>query len=153
MRYFYADIRTQVICSAELKIIDSVAHWPGSAHDSNIFENSVLQIKLLNGGMRNGVLVSDQRYRLQSYLGAIENEAEWLYNEAQIRTRNVFLEYGKFPILYFSIRCNMELTQMIIAVGAVLHNIAIDEKEENFENGQEFDEEEDKICLETDVRI
>ncbi|KAG5885132.1 hypothetical protein JTB14_031988 [Gonioctena quinquepunctata] len=81
--------RTEKSCwQCKDKIIDLVVRWRGSAHKSKIFENPALKMKLLNGEMRNGVLVGDQGYRLQSFLltflGETDNEAERLYNEAQI---------------------------------------------------------------------
>lgn len=54
-----------------------------------------------------------------------------LYNESQIRTRNVVeRSYGvwkrRFPILSLGIRLDIERVEAIIVATAVLHNIAID---------------------------
>lgn len=135
----YFSLNCQIVCSAKLKIIDLVCRWPGSANDSHIFENSAVKMQLQNGEMGNGVLVADRGYAVRPYiltpLDDPVGEAENLYNEAQIRTRNVIERlFGvwkrRFPILSCGIRCKMELTQMIVVACAVLHNIAVDQNED-----------------------
>lgn len=148
----YFSLNCQVVGSADLKIIDLVSRWPGSTHDSHIFENSSVKMKLANGEMGNGVLLGDQGYSLKKYLltplGDPQNEVERMYNEAQIRTRNTIERlFGiwkrRFPILSNGIRCNINMAQMIIVACAVLHNIAIDQKEENFEENEYFHEDQE----------
>lgn len=148
----FFSLNCQVVCNAQLKIIDLVSRWPGSANDSHIFENSAVKMRLQNREMGNGVLVADRGYAVKTYiltpLDNPRNEVETLYNEAQIRTRNVIERlFGiwkrRFPILSFGIRCKLELAQRIISACAVLHNIAIEhnealfEIEDNFEDFQE----------------
>lgn len=57
------------------------------------------------------------------------DEGQNIYNEAQIRTRNVVeRSYGvwkkRFPILAVGINMNLEFVESIIVATAVLHNIA-----------------------------
>lgn len=143
----YFSLNCQVVCNAKLKIMDLVCRWPGSASDSHIFENSAIKMRLENGEMGNGVLLGDRGYALRPYLltpiAEPQNEVENLYNEAQIRTRNVIERlFGtwkrRFPVLSAGIRCKLEFAQMIIVACAVLHNIAVDQNEENFDNDIEF---------------
>lgn len=145
----YFSINTQVVCSAKLKIIDLVCRWPGSTHDNHIFENSALKIRMQNGEMGNGVLLADRGYALRAYvITPLENpqtEAENVFNEAQIRTRNVIERvFGvwkrRFPILSLGIRCKIPFNQMIIVACAVLQNIAVDHNEENFEDENDGEE-------------
>lgn len=42
----YFSINVQAVCDAELKLLNVVARWPGSAHDATIFNNSVLRGKI-----------------------------------------------------------------------------------------------------------
>jgi hypothetical protein len=39
-------INTQVTCNADLKFMDIVARWPGSVHDSTIFNDSRMRMRL-----------------------------------------------------------------------------------------------------------
>ncbi|XP_072400497.1 uncharacterized protein [Diabrotica undecimpunctata] len=59
-------------------------------------------------------------------------EAENLYNESLIRTRNVVeRQYGvwkrRFPILRNGMRLNLDVTMNLIVATALLHNIAIED--------------------------
>lgn len=142
----YFSLNCQVVCSAKLKIIDLVCRWPGSANDSHIFENSALKNRLRNGEMGNGVLVADRGYALRpNVLTPFDNpqtQVENVYNEAQIRTRNVIERlFGiwkrRFVVLSVGIRCKIQFAQMIIVACAILHNIAIDQMENQFEGEPE----------------
>lgn len=41
-------INVQVVCDADLKFMNVVARWPGSAHDATIFNHSNLRGTYLN---------------------------------------------------------------------------------------------------------
>ncbi|KAB0805305.1 hypothetical protein PPYR_02275 [Photinus pyralis] len=80
------------------------------------------------------LLVGDSGYTIQKYLMTklleTHTDAENLYNESIIRTRNtVERQYGvwkrRFPILKFGMRMKMENIMNIIAATAVLHNIVM----------------------------
>lgn len=43
-RKSYFSLNVQVVANANKEIIDIVARWPGSVHDSTIFQNSNLRI-------------------------------------------------------------------------------------------------------------
>lgn len=40
----YFSINVQAVCDSSLKFLDVVARWPGSTHDSHIFDMSVLKV-------------------------------------------------------------------------------------------------------------
>jgi hypothetical protein len=128
----------QTVSDANLKILDIVSRWPGSAHDSTIFNNSRICENFENGTISRGILLGDGGYPLKEYLLTpltnVNTRAENLYNEAQIRTRNpVERSYGvwkrRFPILSNGINLHMSRVQWIIVATAVLHNIAIENNE------------------------
>lgn len=107
----YFSINVQTICNANLEITDLVARWPGSCHDSTIFNNSVIKARFEDGCYGDAILVVG--YASTSYMmPPLENPhtpAEHLYNESQIRTRNpVERSYGvwkrRFPILVLGMR-------------------------------------------------
>lgn len=125
--------------STDLKILDIVARWPGSAHDQYVFNNSLLKRKFETGDFGNALLVGDSGYTNTKYLITpllnTTNPVEELYNESIIRTRNpVERQYGvwkrRFPVLSLKLRLKLETTMAVIVATAVLHNIAILERDE-----------------------
>lgn len=107
---------------------------PDGQHDQTIFNNSN-KIDFENG--RNGryFLIGDSGYALKPYLMTkltnTRNEAEDLYNESIIRTRNVVERlFGvwkkRFPILKFGMRIKFETIMTIIVATTVLQNIAVE---------------------------
>lgn len=130
----------QTICDANLKILDIVARWPGSAHDSTIFNNSFIKQKFENGEITNALLLADSGYPLTKYLitpfNNVSTAGENLFNEAQIRTRNPIermysIWKRRFPILSNGIALDISKVQWIIVATAVLHNIAIMNNEDD----------------------
>lgn len=76
-----------------MKITNIVARWPGASHDQTIFNNSNLKMQLERGDFGNFIIVGDSGYRNTRYLATpilnCESAVHQLYNESQIRTRNV----------------------------------------------------------------
>lgn len=96
-------------------------------------------MKFETGQMGNLLLLGDSGYPFRSYLlKPFENPqtpVENLYNESQIRTKNVIEKtFGiwkrRFPILSIGIRTKLPLTQNIIIAAAILHNIACMNRDE-----------------------
>lgn len=138
-RKSWFSLNVQTVSSADLKVINIVARWPGASHDQHIFNNSTLKMQLERGDFGNFIIIGDSGYRNTRYLATpflrCETPAEALYNESQIRTRNVVeRSYGvlkrRFPVLSLGIRVKISTVQLIIVACAVLHNIAVDAKEE-----------------------
>lgn len=89
----FFSLNVQVVADANLKIRNIVARWPGSSHDSYIFRNSLLYQSFENGLYGDSLILGDSAYALKPYLitplQEVRNEAEALFNESQIRTRNI----------------------------------------------------------------
>lgn len=128
-------LNVQTIASANLKIISIVARWPGASHDQMIFNNSVIKMRLERGDFGDSIILGDSGYRNTNYLATpflrCNTPEEQLFNESQIRTRNVVeRKYGvwkrRFPVLSMGMRVQLPLVQDIIVACAILHNIAID---------------------------
>ena len=65
-KQFYS-INVQAICDIDAFITNIVARWPGSTHDSRIFDNSKIADKLRDGAI-DGILVGDSGYACRAYL-------------------------------------------------------------------------------------
>ncbi|CAI6361194.1 unnamed protein product [Macrosiphum euphorbiae] len=129
----YFSLNVQALVNANLEFMDVVVRWPGSAHDSNIFANSRLKARMELPEFSDCIILGDSGYALSHYLltplARTTTNAERLYNESQIRSRNVVERtFGvwkrRFPVLFFGLRLKMETTMAVIQACAVLHNIA-----------------------------
>ncbi|XP_045500757.1 putative nuclease HARBI1 [Colias croceus] len=136
----YFSINTQCICSANLLFLDVVARWHGSVHDANIWDNCAQKRNFVQGVYNEKLLVGDSGYSQTRYMmtplpeNTPSTRGEKLYQESQIRTRNVIERtFGiwkrRFPILSKGINVKLRRVPGIIVATAVLHNIAILQKD------------------------
>ena len=143
----YMSINVQAVCNANYKITNVVARWPGSTHDSRIWENSRVAA-MMEAGEIDGIFVGDGGYRCTEYmmtpLRTPATPGERRYNKAQARTRNpIERTFGmlktKFPCLALGMRTNPARCGNAIIAAVVLYNIAISagELEPDEENPQE----------------
>lgn len=88
----YFSINVQATCDIGIIFLIIVARWPAAAHDFTIFRNSRLCARLEAGEFKDAVILGDGGYALKNYIITLLNdpvtEAERLFNESQIRTRN-----------------------------------------------------------------
>ena len=113
-----------------------VARWPGSTHDSFVFNNSHIGQKLESQphSMEDGLLLGDSGYPCKPYLMTPylnpTTAKQETYNKAHTGTR-VAIEQAfgwwkrRFPLLHSEVRMNPEKTCQLIGACAVLHNIAL----------------------------
>ncbi|XP_039287880.1 putative nuclease HARBI1 [Nilaparvata lugens] len=157
----YFSINVQAICNAQLVFTEITARWRGSVHDSIIFNKSKIHADLEAGLYRGSscYLLGDSGYPCRNFLLTPllhpANEAERRYNNAHIQTRNTIERaFGvwkrRFPCLSIGLRTKIQTTLMIITATAVLHNIAIQQKEQplmdNDEVMEEFDQTKSVCC-------
>ncbi|GBL85681.1 Putative nuclease HARBI1 [Araneus ventricosus] len=131
----YFALNVQTIVDSDLVIRNVVARWPGSTHDSTIFNNSAACLTLQSNSLfRNYHLLGDSGYGLEKYLltpfGNPRSPAEVRYNKSHVLTRNtVERKYGilkrRFPCLSIGLNCHIERVPAIIVACCVLHNLAI----------------------------
>lgn len=141
----------QTISSHNLRVLDIVCRWPGATHDQTIFNNSMVKANFEAGQYKNYLLVGDMGYANTTYLATpllnTTNEAERLYNESCIRTRNtVERKYGVLKRRFACLSRGMQFksidtTRYVVVACAVLHNIAIDSKDEEPPINAEFERE------------
>lgn len=82
----------QAISNSNLEFTDIVARWPGSSHDSTIFNTSFIRARFEQMRFGDAVLLGDGGYNrsyLMTPLPDPRTPAEQLYQESQIRSRNV----------------------------------------------------------------
>ncbi|KAJ8967359.1 hypothetical protein NQ314_002945 [Rhamnusium bicolor] len=133
-----------------MKVRDIVCRWPGSTHDSTIFNNSRVRAQMENGEFGDdSLLLGDGGYAVKRYLiTPLRNPitpAEHLFNESQIRTRNPIERFfgvikRRFPVLALGIRLNVHKVEAIVVACAVLHNIARQMGEPELAVNQEVEE-------------
>ncbi|XP_060855453.1 putative nuclease HARBI1 [Metopolophium dirhodum] len=130
----YFSINVQAVCNSNLQFKNIVARWPGSVHDSTIFDNSLLRAQFENNEFGDAVMVGDGGYACRNYmmtpLSNPVTEAEIRYQKAQIGTGNVIERtFGvwkrRFPVLLVGIRTQIPTTLVTIIATAVLHNMLI----------------------------
>ena len=135
----YFSINMQAVCDPCLKFRNIVCRWPGSTHDSRIFENSELCAKF-EANEIDGLLVGDQGYNLKRYLMTPvrfpSTRPEWSYNKAHRKTRNcVERTFGvwkqRFPCLRIPLRTRIDHSLAIIISTSCLHNFAITHNDTN----------------------
>lgn len=129
----YFSLNVQVIGGPNLEIFDIVTGWPGSVHDSRIFNNSQVCGRFQREEMR-GIILGDSGYAQNAFLFTpLLNPAtpqEERYNVAHKKTRNsVERLFGNWKRRFACLRrklANSPLTcTYIVTACAVLQNIAV----------------------------
>ena len=134
----YYSINVQVICDHRGRIINIVAKWPGSTHDSRILRSSHIW-DIMEGGRIHGCILGDSGYPCRNWLMTpilhTLTAQERCYNSAHKGTR-VLVEQTigrwkrRFHLLHLQSRMkNPESTCRVIAATAVLHNLALERNE------------------------
>ncbi|XP_035271766.1 putative nuclease HARBI1 [Anguilla anguilla] len=133
----YSAINTQVVVDHNGLIVDVVAKWPGSTHDSYIWANSAVGQDAARGVFGRGFFLGDSGYPLRTYLMTpVANpvtQGEQDFNDAHIRSRGlVERTIGRWKHRF---RCIHRLAGglkfspakccAVIVVTAMLHNITV----------------------------
>uniref|UniRef100_A0A6P7GTH2 Nuclease HARBI1 n=1 Tax=Diabrotica virgifera virgifera TaxID=50390 RepID=A0A6P7GTH2_DIAVI len=129
----YSSINVQVVANANLEIMDIVAHWRGSTHDSRIFNYCRLKRRFEQSEFK-GRLLGDSGYACSPYLFTPvlnpTTQQEERYNRAHIQTRNTVERcFGvwkqRFRCLLDGFKTKLDNTKLYIVALAILNNIAI----------------------------
>ncbi|XP_050500083.1 putative nuclease HARBI1 [Diabrotica virgifera virgifera] len=129
----YSSINVQVVANANLEIMDIVAHWRGSTHDSRIFNECRLKRRFEQSEFK-GRLLGDSGYACSPYLFTPvlnpTTQQEERYNRAHIQTRNTVERcFGvwkqRFRCLLDGFKTKLDNTKLYIVALAILNNIAI----------------------------
>ena len=152
----YFSINVQGVCGPDLRFYDVVARWPGSTHDSRIFDNSYLNTQLESSNT-NTHLLGDSGYALKPYLmtpySDPSNHEQKRYNKIHSQTR-MFVEkaFGvlkrRFPLLKNGLRLREAQDNChLILCAFVLHNMCIQFKRDGADSMLESPLEEDDAGL------
>lgn len=129
---FYS-INAQFVCDHRLRIIDLVARWPGSVHDSRIFYNSMIRNEL-ETNEANGLLLGDNGYPCNSYILTPvlrpNTVRQQRYNMSHKSTRSTIERcFGilkrRFLALHYGLRLSPLKCCNTIVACSILHNFVL----------------------------
>ncbi|XP_036144945.1 putative nuclease HARBI1 [Monomorium pharaonis] len=144
----YFSLNVQVVVGPRTEILDIVPEWPGSEHDSRIFQNSRIYMRYREYRL-NGILVGDAGYPSLPFLltpiGNPVTDEETSYNIIHRRTRGIVERtFGvwkrRFPCLSRGLSTKLLTSTTIVVACAVLHNLTLilnDNLEEEDDEGAE----------------
>ncbi|GFW16307.1 putative nuclease HARBI1 [Trichonephila clavipes] len=131
----YFALNVQTIVDSDLVIRNVDARWPGSAHDSTVFNNSAACLSLKTNALyKDFHLLGDTGYACEKYLftpfGNPRSLSEARYNKSHVLTRNTIeRKYGilkrKFPCLSIGLNCHIDRVSATVVACCVLHNLRI----------------------------
>ncbi|XP_033759136.1 putative nuclease HARBI1 [Pecten maximus] len=130
-------LNIQGICDSNYRFLNIVAKWPGSTHDSHIWNNCGVCATFESGQISNGYMLGDSGYGLRPWLMtpklAPATPGDRRYNVAHRATRCVIERtFGiwkmRFRCLHKGITLSPERSVRVIMTTAVLHNICIDKR-------------------------
>ncbi|XP_050065584.1 putative nuclease HARBI1 isoform X1 [Aphis gossypii] len=138
----YHSINTQLICDVNLRILNVSARWPGSTHDSHIWNEShvkTFMTSLHDRGFTSYFLLGDSGYALRPwlltpFLNVEANTPEYRFNEVFCRARSTIERCN--GVLKMRFRCLLKdrtlhyspnKASKIVLACVVLHNLCIEE--------------------------
>ena len=153
----FTSINVQVVCGPDMRICHIVSRWPGSTHDSRIFDWSSIKEYMIEQRTPHGQLPPDSKllgdggYACMPYLftplRAPQTRPEIRYNFAHSRTRTVVERvFGvlkrRFPCLRRKLHFKeMDTCKLVIVACAVLYNLCINLNEPDVDGDDIFEEE------------
>jgi len=117
------------MCDPQLRMTNIVAEWPGSTHDSFMWQNSALYHRMMANNM--GWLLGDSGYPLSPVLhtpvARPNSHAEDSYNAVYINEREILQKELSDWDRWLSLQSKPDTCVKIVTACAVLHNISINE--------------------------
>lgn len=126
----------QGVCDSQMKFLDVFSAYPGSVHDSRVFKNSPLNVKLRSEPADHFHLIGDSAYSLSNYvlvpfrdnghLTSSEKKYNFVHSSTRVAIEHCFgLLKGKFRKLKFLDANKTSLVPVIIVSCCVLHNFIL----------------------------
>jgi hypothetical protein len=129
----FHSINVQIMCDANMRIVNIVVQWPGSTHDARILRQSNVYQGFENGEV-NGLVLGDSAYPLKPWLMTPilipRTELERRYNHAHTHTRCIVercigLAKRRFYCLGSILRLSPERACTVITACLILHNFCL----------------------------
>lgn len=127
----YFSLNVQAVVGPRMEFLDVVPQWPGSQHDSRIFQNSRIHMRYTERQL-TGFLMGDARYPcLPFLLTPIANpstDAELTYNNIHGKGRRIVertFSVWKRPCLSKGLTNKLICCTTIVMACAVLHNLSL----------------------------
>ena len=130
----HACILFQLICDADMRIINCVAKWPGSVHDARILRECPLFADFeSNNKPLDGAFLGDSGYMIRDWLFTPilnpRDAREQAYTNAQCMTRSVIERCNgvlkrRWHCLHGEIRLHPKKVCRVICACVMLHNRA-----------------------------
>ncbi|XP_036139626.1 putative nuclease HARBI1 isoform X2 [Monomorium pharaonis] len=154
----YFSLNVQAVVGPRMEFLDIVPEWPGSQHDSRIFQNSRIYMRYIRREL-TGILIGDNGYPCLPFLitpvlNATTDE-QLMYNNIHRRTRQIVERtFGvwkrRFPCLARGLTTKLITSTTIIVACAVLHNLSLiydailpeDEENKIYNNNDDDDDNE-----------
>ena len=148
----FPSFNVQATCDERYTFTSVDVGWPGSVHDSRIFQTSELHDKVSRHAQ--GFLLGDSGYGIAPYMMTPYSDpntpAERYFNLEHARNSVVIEQaFGqlkrRFPILRYGIRLKLENIPKCIMACFVLHNVAkfLNDPDDDFDGGEMEEIEED----------
>ena len=122
----YFSLNVQAVCDTKLMFTNIVCRWPGSTHDSRIFDNSALCSQFRNG-LIDGILLGDGGYPCRHYLMTPvinSTSKERRYNANRGTVERMFgLWQSRFRCISIPLT-SLKNRLVIVFATACLHNFA-----------------------------
>lgn len=143
-------INVQAVVGADMRFMDIVNRWPGSAHDSTIFKSSSIYAKLReNPGQ--GYLLGDAGYEIDTFImtpyrsGSADSAMRKRFNKSHASTRNpIERTFGcwksKFRCLQ-GMKITLDTALNVMTACAVLWNFLLAEGEKLLPEEEGLEEE------------
>ncbi|KYN09829.1 Putative nuclease HARBI1 [Trachymyrmex cornetzi] len=123
----------QAVVGPRMEFLDIVPEWPGSQHDSRIFQNSRLYMRYMKREL-TGILIGDNGYPCLPFLLTPilnpETDEQIAYNIIHRKTRLIVERtFGvwkrRFPCLARGLTTKLICSTTIVVACAVLHNLSL----------------------------
>ena len=144
----YYSINVQAISDSDCKVMDLDVSWPGSVHDSRIFKNSNVYNQCRTGELQ-GILLGDNGYAIAPFLltpflrpdTPAEVNYNWVHKRARCTIERTFGQVKRrFHCIGSILRCSLDRVPSVIVSCFILHNLAKDVGDPDFEGENEEDD-------------
>ena len=150
----FFSFNVQVVCNENLKIMNIVSGWPGSTHDSRIWNNSTICVEFEEARIE-GMLLGDSGYPLSPYLMIPypyppNSRQRGRFNRALCKARCTIercigVLKRRWPCLSRKLRCRYDRVPDIIVACAVLHNLCTEYNQPHFGDMEEDNDDDDAV--------